>query len=165
MNEGLIYDFEGVFENAFAVVLMAAGLKATTSIDAVAFHKDRPRVDVFFSPGAELQPSRYFLCSDNISRPYAFSGMLTLSSITGAKNEDKAVHAVYRATLRALLAGKIKAVNTALPYHQVINAFYAGADDIYNPRADFEVTADTWHIDFVIKPGAFSVLFQTPPTP
>lgn len=165
MNEQLIYNFEGVFENAFAVVLRAANLKATTSIDPVEFHKDRPRVDVFFAPGAEVQPSRYFLCSDGIARPSAFAGMLTLSSITGATNEDKAAHVSYRAKLRALLAGQIKAINTALPYHQVINAFYAGADDIYNPRADFEVTADTWHIDFAIKPGAFAVLFQTVPTP
>ena len=162
MNEAALYDFEGILEAAFATALRAAGLKATTSVDYVDFHKDRPRVDVFFTPGATVMPPRMLPDASGILHNVAFTGTLTLSCITGVKNEDKAAHAQYRAVVRSVadtLAAQTNLVG-GLTNHAINSVLFGGADDVYNPRSGFEFSSDSYMVAFTIKPGALSILTQ-----
>lgn len=104
-----VYDFERVFETACKAVFSAAEVKAFTTQDSPDFQRDRPRVEITFTPGAGH--GRYVLIS-GVQRETAWAGQYRLSVITAA---EITIHSVFRSQVRSIMHGIDDFINAVEP--------------------------------------------------
>lgn len=176
-----IYNFERVFEVALKNVLTAANVKAFTSQlvastgnaeqdaalvaqgwDFLDFQKDRPRAEIFFTPGAgrgQLIP--HPLTGEETET--AWKGSYTIRLITAA---DMVIHAAFRTQVRYLLhrlRGDLNAV-APMTLHSLNFLADQGTSPVIEPQqGDFQTTMQ-FEIDFSIQGNAWPLLAAENPT-
>jgi hypothetical protein len=133
MSAALVYDFESIVETAAKAVLTSLETKSFTTTDKPDFQKDRPRVEIKFTLGADLQQFAVVLPDAdgnlvNIAvdptvavgvsqqdlfyarRESAWAFNLRFDLLTGM---DLAQHIEYRAEVRCALARFWRLINGA----------------------------------------------------
>jgi len=123
MSIAQVYDFEAAVEGGVKAALVAAGLTAYTSQDALVQQRDRPRVEVSFALGAGN--NRFVIVdtsgdalAEGAEQPWlyrresAWDCVLTLSVIT---EPTMSAHTAYRCALRHAMAQVWNTINGTSP--------------------------------------------------
>lgn len=170
-----VYDFEAVFENALKAVLTAAEVKAFTSqlipstgdaaedatlaaqgFEILDFQKDRPRVEIFFTPGAGM--------GQLIQHPEtgaetetAWKGGYALRLITAA---DMRIHRAFRTLVRYQCHRLRGVVNGVAPMTLHCLQFLrdAGTSPTIKSEDGLFESALQFEIDFSIQGNAWAQL-------
>lgn len=166
-----VYDFESAIEPAIKTILEAQSLTCLTSRDALTFEKAVPRVEIVYlhGPGlkkwADLQtlidaglvpvgltPNQYW----QMRRESAWQSQLNLNAITKA---DVAVHANYRAKVRAVLASCWQFINGfSITTHMLNFDNEGGNSPIYKPQDGFFGTTISYPVKVSVQADAWSAL-------
>lgn len=154
--EELIYGFERVFETSLKSVFDTAQIKCFTTQDTFDFQKDRPRVEVMFTPGAG-QKQRPYLPAIQEEREVAFKGQYRLDLITAAA---VAVHNDFRTKIRSLVHGLPARINSVEPmqYHKLQFINDAGTTPTLKPEDGYYLTVMIYDVDFSIQADAWALL-------
>lgn len=114
-NIASIYDFERIFETAFAAVMASYSLTAATPDTIASFQEKRPRVEIVVKAGQAIDRGnggamKFLQNYSDASFPpitllahAAYSGTAAFTVVTNSKESDKAMHAQYRSAIRFLL--------------------------------------------------------------
>lgn len=181
----LVFDFEHIFEVAIKALFIANAIKAFTSQmtastgnaaqdaalvaagwDIIDFQKDRPRVEITFTPGSGAQQwnNKTFTGSVTGYNPTgeipvetSWKGQIKLDLITPA---DMQIHTAYRNFVRFLMHTQLTTLNnTALTLHR-IQSFYhdAGTTPVLKPETGLFQTSMLYDLDFSIQDDAWATL-------
>ena len=154
-----LYDFSGNMQGVFALALTALHIPAYTPQTAVTFQKQRPRSEVVFHPGGSVNPPRIALVN-GLRRIAAYTGELTITSITNASSAGKMLHALYTSTVReAMELDRIRgAANIASNPYTIDFVLPTGSSETYASDNGYELSRLTYTVEFSIKTDAFAQL-------
>lgn len=159
-----VYDFEGNIPDMIAVAFIAAQMAVVTLNLPPNDQKPRPRSELSFKPSGASSPTRIMALP---SKPpatarvvAAYSGELTIDSITAADKDSNQVHRAYRARIRQLMELDTlrNAVNiSSFPY--TIDFVTPTGSSLIDKTSDgYQTSSLTYHLQFSIKQDAFNQL-------
>jgi hypothetical protein len=174
-----IYDFPRVFEVALKTLFTAREIKAFTSqmlestgdeaadqelIDAgweiIDFQKDRPRVEIFFVPGAGQEQYRATtIGEDEFPVETSWKGQYRLDVFT---RDNIKVHSAFVTAIRFIMHAQLLSLNgSALTLHK-IQTFQkdSGTTPMEKPEEGIFQTSLLFDIDFSIQDDAWDTLNQ-----
>ena len=154
-----VYDFESNLAAAFAAGLTALGIPAFTPSTAPAVQKPRPRSETIFRPGGSISPPRLSLVG-GLRWIAAYTGELTVTSITDASAAGKLAHSAYRAAVRqAMELDSIRAASNISSSPYTIDFIMpTGSSETYATEQGYELSKLTYNVEFSIKSDAFNQL-------
>lgn len=157
-----IYDFEGVFENAFVAALTAQGFtNVYTVIDALEFQQIRPRLEVKFDAGSGRNPLWLLPDSTGTLRNAFYVGnTLYIDVITATSAPAKQAHAAYRASVRSALSIEIQTVinnvNGLLTNHKLQMIKQGSPSYAISPEDGYQKTRFSFDVEFSIQSDSLS---------
>jgi len=150
-----IYAFEQIFEDAAKALFAAQAINAFTSQDAPDFQKDRPRVEITFTPGAG---QGRFIQINGEHRETAWKGQYLFRVVTDASAE---VHNSFRSNVRAIVHGSLRSIaGTAPMIRHMLQPFYmdGGTSPSYSPQDGVYESQMTFDINFSVQADAWAAL-------
>jgi len=181
-----LYDFSGIFEVALKGLFTARQVKAFTTqavsstgdpaadqelidqgFEIIDFQRDRPRIEIMFTPGAGREQFRPLRISEVREIPVetSWSGQYKLDVITLA---DIRVHREFVTAVRFILHTQLYTLNADyLPRHRIqVDYKDAGSSPAMECDKGSFQTIMLFDLDFSIQDDAWPVLNpDTPPPP
>lgn len=157
-----IYDFEGVFENAFVLALEGQGFPNVYSvIDALEFQQIRPRIEVKFDVGTERNPLWLLPDSTGTNRSSFWVGnTLYIDIITATSAPAKEAHGVFRASVRAALSlaiqNVVNNVDGLLTNHKLQMIYQSSQSYAISPQDGYQKTRFSFNVEFSIQADSLS---------
>ncbi|MGC3961326.1 MAG: hypothetical protein QM813_26385 [Verrucomicrobiota bacterium] len=156
-----LYDFETAIESGFKNLFASNDLKAFTSNDGDDDKRPRPRVELFFTVGAEtghrLGALPYF-------RADAFAGQLLVIVVSNTRPVEVGTqeHSEFRSAVRNLMAKATyllkvnrEAANDMMPNHAVHSVVHSGSTPSYESDQGYYETTIQYDLKFSIQPEAW----------
>jgi hypothetical protein len=158
-SEQRVYMFEFILAAAVQSALQALNIISYTAFVSPELQKHRPRVEVFFTPGAG---QKRFIKVNGVPRETSWKGQYRLDCITAA---DNLIHGAYVVAVRAKMHGIADAVNETQPMalHKVQPFFHdAGTSPVTKPEEGSFSSTLLFSIDFSIQANAWALLTNEP---
>jgi hypothetical protein len=151
-----IYDFERVLETSAKAVFTTAEVAAFTSQDTFDFQKNRPRVEILFTPGAGRQ-QYHVLASGNLVET-SWSGTFRVQVVTRA---DISIHSEFRAEVRGIMHALPWTINEVEPMmhhclHRIVDGGTSGME--IAPEDDLMKTTLEFQVDFSVQADAWALI-------
>jgi len=155
-----LYEFERLISATLAGVFNDANILPKSIVDAPEFQKDRPRVEVYVTPGAAM--GHYILDAQSTRRENGWHGALSLKAVTWP---EITVHSAYVAAVRNVAAtlDRLDLTTASVPllYHEITRVVTAGTTPHTDPAAGEYDTQLHYNFIFAILPDAWpGGLFQ-----
>ena len=160
-NFDICYDVESAVEAAFKTIFEEDGLSAYTINELGETQKERPRVELMYSHGAEAGHNS---TSDEHYRPDTFTGSLTVAVWTNSKDESIGIaeHAQFRGRVRNIMAKSRKRLkddrdgdDTIMPFHCILDVVESGTAPAYAPEDGHLISRINYELKTNIRPDAW----------